>query len=154
MKKIAGILFFRKTKPEAEVLLGHPGGPFFSKKDDGVWTIPKGEYEDDEDPLIAAIRETEEETGIKANGDFIALNPVKLKSGKVIQAWALESDFKIKEFVSNSFLMEWPPNSGQQQEFPEIDRISWFSLTEARVKIHGGQLPLLAELEEIIKPIK
>ena len=150
-KQSAGILFYRIRKKKIEILLAHPGGPFFAKKDEGVWSIPKGEFEDDEEPLKAAIRETEEETGIEAFGDFIQLTPVKIKSGKVIHAWALEFEVDPGEVDSNFFTMEWPPKSGRFQEFPEIDRIEWFSLQVARVKIHPGQLPLLAELEDLIR---
>ena len=150
-KQSAGILFYRIRKKKIEILLAHPGGPFFAKKDEGVWSIPKGEFEDDEEPLKAAIRETEEETGIEAFGDFIQLTPVKIKSGKVIHAWALEFEVDHGEVDSNFFTMEWPPKSGRFQEFPEIDRIEWFSLQVARVKIHPGQLPLLAELEDLIR---
>lgn len=150
-KQSAGILFYRIRKKKIEILLAHPGGPFFAKKDEGVWSIPKGEFEDDEEPLKAAIRETEEETGIEAFGDFIQLTPVKIKSGKVIHAWALEFEDVPGEVDSNFFTMEWPPKSGRFQEFPEIDRIEWFSLQVARVKIHPGQLPLLAELEDLIR---
>lgn len=153
-KQSAGILFFKKQGSKPEVLLGHPGGPFFSKKDEGVWSIPKGEYDENEEPLQAAIRETEEEIGIRASGNFIELRPVKLKSGKVIHAWALDFEVEDREVKSNHFILEWPPKSGLYKEFPEIDRVEWFSMPVARNKIHPGQLPLLAELEDIIKSPK
>lgn len=149
--KSAGILFYRIKNKNIEVLLAHPGGPFFAKKEEGVWSIPKGEFDDHEESLSAAIRETKEETGIDASGDFFKLTPVKIKSGKIIQAWALEFDIEGGKVVSNHFTMEWPPKSGRYQEFPEIDRIEWFPLPLARQKINPGQLPLLAELEGVIK---
>jgi predicted NUDIX family NTP pyrophosphohydrolase len=148
-KQSAGLLFFKKKKNKLEVMLGHPGGPLYTKKDEGIWSIPKGEYEENENPLEAAIRETEEETGTRANGKFIELRPVKLKSGKIIRAWAVEADMDTGSIQSNSFSMEWPPHSGKQQKFPELDKAAWFPLEEAKLKIHPGQIPLLIELEEI-----
>lgn len=129
-----------------EVLLVHPGGPFWAKKDGGAWSIPKGEFDAGEDPLEAARREMEEETGFKVSGEFIELTPVKQKSGKLIYAWALEKDVDPELITSNSFEMEWPPKSGMKKSFPEIDKAAWFTTEEAKMKIVGGQAPLLSEL--------
>src|SRR5262245_15060506 len=120
----AGILMFRRTHQRPEVLLAHPGGPFWAKKDDGAWSIPKGVYEDREDPLAAARREFEEETGCVPDGEFIALGSFKQPSSKTIVAWAVESDFDVTKFESNLFSIEWPPKSGRTQQFPEVDRIA------------------------------
>ncbi len=149
-KKSAGILLYRLSGGPMEVLLVHPGGPFWAKKDDGAWSIPKGEFEAEEDPLAAAQRELEEETGIKAEGNFIELTPVKQKSGKWVYAWALEKDIDPGSIKSNEFEMEWPPKSGKKKSFPEIDKAAWFGVAEARRKILSGQLPLINELE--VKP--
>ena len=142
----AGVLAFRRG-PELEVLLAHPGGPFWAKKDAGTWTIPKGLVETDDELIAAARREFTEETNLVAEGDMIELAPVVQKSGKLVHAFALEADFDISQFASNTFLMEWPPKSGRQQSFPEIDRIAYFALPIARQKIIAYQLPLLTELE-------
>jgi predicted NUDIX family NTP pyrophosphohydrolase len=129
-----------------EVLLVHPGGPFWAKKDDGAWSIPKGEFADGEEPLDAAKREFEEETGIPAVGDFIALESLKQPSGKLVFAWAVRSDFDPSRLKSNTFSMEWPPKSGRQQEFPEVDKAEWFNVEAARRKILKGQAPFLDQL--------
>src|SRR5262245_47550688 len=121
-KHSAGILMFRRSGPEPEVLLVHPGGPFWAKKDDGAWSIPKGLYESGEDPLAAARREFEEETGCVPDGEFIALGSFKQPGGKIVAAWAVEGDFDLAGFKSNPFSMEWPPKSGRIQQFPEADR--------------------------------
>ena len=142
----AGILAFRR-KPRLEVLLAHPGGPYWAKKDDGVWTIPKGLVEPGEDLVAAARREFTEETNLTADGALIALAPVNQKSGKLVHAFAVEADFKLGAFASNTFEMEWPPKSGRRQSFPEIDRIAYFALPAAKTKIIAYQLPLLLELE-------
>jgi predicted NUDIX family NTP pyrophosphohydrolase len=142
----AGILAFRR-RPELEVLLAHPGGPFWAKKDVGVWTIPKGLVEPGDELIAAAWREFREETNLVAEGDMIALTPVVQKSGKLVHAFAVEADLDISQFASNSFALEWPPRSGRQQSFPEIDRIAYFAVPIAKVKIITYQLPLLAELE-------
>lgn len=145
-KRSAGILLYRVNLSLVQVLLVHPGGPFWAKKDLGAWSIPKGEIEEGEDILNAARREVEEETGIAVSGSFIALQPVKQKAGKVVYAWALEHDLDPGLLKSNIFEMEWPPKSGVKKSFPEIDKAAWFGLDEAREKIIPGQQPLLEEL--------
>jgi predicted NUDIX family NTP pyrophosphohydrolase len=150
MKKSAGIILFRLNHKLPEVLLVHPGGPFWAKKDEGAWSIPKGELEEGEDALKAAIREMKEETGVTMSGDFIELNPVKQKSGKVIYAWAQERDVDPTQVKSNDFEMEWPPKSGTKRTFPEIDRAAWFNMDEAKRKINMGQRPLIEELESVL----
>jgi len=147
-KRTAGILLFREAPGGLEVLLVHPGGPFWTKKDEGAWTIPKGLVDDGEDPFDAAKREFREETGGSPDGDAIALEPVRQPSGKVIHAWALRGEFDPATLTSNTFSMEWPPHSGQQREFPEVDRAGWFSMEEAGRKILKGQAPLLSELRQ------
>jgi predicted NUDIX family NTP pyrophosphohydrolase len=147
-KTSAGLLVFRRGGGRIEVLLVHPGGPFWKNKDDGAWSIPKGEYDPGEDPLSAARREFEEETGIAPAGEFLALREVRQAGGKVVRAWALEADYDCAAMRSNTFEMEWPPRSGRKQSFPEVDRAAWFALDEARVKILSGQVPLLEELAE------
>jgi predicted NUDIX family NTP pyrophosphohydrolase len=145
----AGILAFRR-RPELEVLLAHPGGPFWAKKDAGAWTIPKGLVEPGDEPIAAARREFTEETNLVASGEMIELTPVVQKSGKRVHAFALEADFDLSQFASNTFEIEWPPKSGRRQSFPEIDRIAYFALPIALIKIIAYQLPLLAELERRI----
>jgi predicted NUDIX family NTP pyrophosphohydrolase len=142
----AGILAFRR-KGALEVLLAHPGGPFWAKKDDGAWTIPKGLVGPGEDLTAAARREFTEETNLIAGGDLVALAPVNQRSGKVVHAFAVEADFELGAFSSNTFEIEWPPKSGKRQNFPEIDRIAYFALPAAKTKITAYQLPLLLELE-------
>jgi len=143
----AGILAFRREK-ELEVLLAHPGGPFWSKKDAGAWTIPKGLVEAGDDIAATARREFTEETSLFAKGAMLELPPVRQKSGKLVHAFALEADFDLGQFASNTFELEWPPRSGRRQSFPEIDRIAYFTLPLAKVKIIAYQLPLLCELEK------
>jgi len=145
-KMSAGILMFRRTAGEPEVLLVHPGGPFWRGKDTGAWSIPKGEYEEGEDPLAAAMREFEEETGLRPVGDVVPLGQVRQAGGKLVTAWALEGDCDASTCRSNSFSMEWPKGSGKMCEFPEIDRAEWFALSTAREKILKGQLPFLERL--------
>jgi predicted NUDIX family NTP pyrophosphohydrolase len=143
----AGLLAFRRGR-ELEVLLAHPGGPFWAKKDDGVWTIPKGLVEAGDDLLVTAQREFAEETNLPADGGpFHALAPVRQKSGKLVHAWAFEADLDLAAFASNTFEMEWPPRSQQRRSFPEIDRIAYFSLPAAMTKIVEYQRPLLRELD-------
>ncbi len=146
MKKSAGILLFRKNRAEHELFLVHPGGPFFKNKDEGAWSIPKGEFTEEEDALAAAKREFKEETGFSCNGKFIELSPVKLKSGKIVYAWALEKDIDEAQIKSNLFEMEWPPKSGKLQNFPEIDRGDWFTPAIARKKINAAQAAIIDEL--------
>ncbi len=141
----AGILAFRRVNG-LEVLLAHPGGPFWAKKDDGVWTVPKGLVEPGDDLLMTARREFAEETNLTADGAVIALNPVRQKSGKVVHAFAVEADLDLAAFTSNVFEIEWPPKSGRQRHFPEIDRIAYFALPIAEVKILAYQRPLLEDL--------
>jgi predicted NUDIX family NTP pyrophosphohydrolase len=141
----AGLLAFRR-KSGLEVLLAHPGGPFWTKKDDGAWTIPKGLAEPGADLLATARREFAEETNLAATETFVPLAPVKQKSGKVVHAWAFEADLDLAAFVSNTFEVEWPPKSGRRQQFPEIDRIAWFTVPAAMVKIIDYQRPFLVEL--------
>ncbi|MFH0962516.1 MAG: NUDIX domain-containing protein [Planctomycetota bacterium] len=150
-KTSAGLLMYRRRQGVLEVLLVHPGGPFWAKKDLGVWSIPKGEYVEREDPLEAAKREFEEETGFRAQGDFQPLTPATQPGGKVVHAWALEGDCDPSSLRSNTFTMEWPPKSGKQRDFPEVDRAAWFSIDEAKQRILKGQLPLLLQLAEILE---
>ena len=145
-RKSAGIILYRFRNNLPEVLLVHPGGPFWAKKDWGAWSIPKGEFDDDEAPLDAAKREIREETGIAVSGIFIELTPVRQKSGKLVYAWALEKDVDPEFITSNSFEIEWPPKSGMKKSFPEIDKAAWFNAEEAKKKIIEGQSALLSEL--------
>ena len=132
------------------MFLVHPGGPFWAKKDLGAWSLPKGELDEGEDPLKAAIREFEEETGFAIDGEFRPLRPLRQPSGKTVVAWAVEGDCDPAELRSNTFTMEWPPKSGKQREFPEVDRAAWFSIEEARKRIIAGQAPFLNELQEAL----
>ncbi|WP_186292713.1 NUDIX domain-containing protein [Mucilaginibacter corticis] len=148
----AGILLYRNNNARLEVFLVHPGGPFFKNKDEGAWSIPKGEFLDDEDPLLAARREFLEETGQKLVSDkFIALSPIRQKSGKTVVAWAVEGDIDPVAIVSNLFEIEWPPKSGKQASFPEVDRGGWFSFDEAKIKINPAQVALIDELVSVLK---
>ncbi len=150
-KMTAGLLMYRRHRGTLEVLLVHPGGPFWSKKDAGAWSIPKGEYTVGEDPLEVAKREFQEETGFQASGKFVPLTPRKQPSGKVITPWAVEGDCDASAVKSNTFLMEWPPRSGRKQEFPEVDRADWFTLRVAKEKIIKGQAGFLEELTQILQ---
>ncbi|MCF0070205.1 NUDIX domain-containing protein [Dyadobacter sp. CY261] len=143
----AGILLFRR-KMGLEVLLVHPGGPFFARKDLGAWSIPKGEYDDPEDALAAARREFAEETGMAIDGDFLPLAAIKQKGGKEVKAWAVEGDIDAEQIVSNVFEIEWPPRSGKMRSFPEVDRAEWFDIPTARTKINERQSAFLDELEK------
>lgn len=152
MKTSAGLLLFRKTGSGIEVLLAHPGGPFFKNKDDGVWTIPKGQAATDEDLLSRARIEFEEELGIKPTGEVFPLGSVRQKSGKVVHGWAMAGDVPADfQAVSNTFEMEWPPRSGKMQSFPEVDRAGFFSLEEAAIKINPAQKEFLDRLEKLIQ---
>jgi len=144
-KRSAGLVMFRRLK-ELEVFLVHPGGPIWAKRNEGAWTIPKGEYEEDENPLAAARREFEEETGFKAAGSFLDLGTIRQKSGKRVAAWAFEGDCDPANLKSNTCEIEWPPRSGRRLEIPEIDRGRWFSLEEAKQYIREEQSPLLDTL--------
>jgi predicted NUDIX family NTP pyrophosphohydrolase len=146
MRKSAGILAYR-YRSEVEVFLVHPGGPYYKNKDKGVWSIPKGEFED-EPPLLAAKREFLEETGCELKGDFIELQPIKQKAGKIVYAWAIQFDMDEQTITSNKFLLEWPPKSGKLQEFDEIDKAGWFTAEEAKEKINQAQYELIRELVE------
>jgi predicted NUDIX family NTP pyrophosphohydrolase len=143
----AGLLVFRR-RTSLEVLLAHPGGPFWAKKDDAAWTIPKGVAEADADLFATAQREFREETNLTAAGDVLPLTPVKQKNGKVVHAWAIEADLDLATFSSNTFEIEWPPKSGRRRQFPEIDRITYFEMPVAMLKIIGYQQPLLQQLKQ------
>jgi len=145
----AGLVLWRVRGGELHVLLVHPGGPFFRKKDAGAWTIPKGLVDSGEDRLAAARREFEEETGFAPRGAAVPLTPVRLKAGKIVHAWAVEGDWDPARLRSNSFQIEWPPRSGRMQRFPEVDRAEFFTLDAARTKINPAQVPLLDELERL-----
>jgi predicted NUDIX family NTP pyrophosphohydrolase len=143
----AGLLLYRTGDDGVEVLIGHPGGPFWARKDDAAWSIPKGEYTDDEDPWAAAQREFVEEIGLPVpDGPRVALPPVKQSGGKIVTAFAVGADLDVTDSVSNTFDMEWPRGSGNLKAFPEIDRVGWFSIAEAHVKLLKGQRPLLDAL--------
>jgi predicted NUDIX family NTP pyrophosphohydrolase len=144
----AGIIAFRRAAANFELLLIHPGGPFWAKKDAGSWSIPKGLHLEGEDALVAAKREFGEETGFVPVGRFIGLGTFRQPSRKVISVWAVENDFDLAAFHSNMFSMEWPPKSGRMQQFPEADRAQWFSVDEARHKITKGQVPIVDALAE------
>jgi predicted NUDIX family NTP pyrophosphohydrolase len=148
-KKSAGVLLFRRRRGHVEVLLVHPGGPFWAKRDEGAWTVPKGEFGDDEEPLAAALREFKEETGVELSGDAFALEPVRQSGGKLVYAFAIEGNTDAASVQSNTFMLEWPPKSGTQREFPEIDEARWFSLEEAETKINKAQIALLHQLEQL-----
>ncbi len=150
MKLSAGLLLYRNTTGQLEVLLVHPGGPFWKKKDLGAWSIPKGEYNDPEDALTAARREFKEETGMDIDGNFLPLTPIKQKSGKIVHAFAIAADIDASKIVSNTFPLEWPPKSGKMIDVPEIDKAEWFMLAEARQKINTAQFQLLEELTLIL----
>ncbi|HYZ26117.1 MAG TPA: NUDIX domain-containing protein [Geminicoccaceae bacterium] len=149
-KQSAGLLMFRRRGSAIEVFLVHPGGPFWAKKDLGAWSIPKGEHAADEDPLAVARREFVEETGITVEGDFIALAPIRQAGGKVVRAFALEGDCDPTTIESNTFVMEWPPSSGRQREFPEVDRAGWFPADLARQKMIRAQRGFIDELERLL----
>jgi predicted NUDIX family NTP pyrophosphohydrolase len=148
-RKSAGLLLFRRKFADLEVLLVHPGGPLWAKKDEGAWSIPKGEIDTGEDPLAAARREFEEELGSPISGKFIELAAIRQASGKVVHAWAIEADFDPATLTGGSFSMEWPPRSRRQQQFPEVDRAEWFTIADAKRKINKAQIPLLDQLSSL-----
>jgi predicted NUDIX family NTP pyrophosphohydrolase len=141
---------YRLCNNELEVFLVHPGGPLWRNKDAGCWSIPKGEYTVEE-PFAAAKREFFEETGYQAVGEFISLTPIRQASGKLVTAWAFEGNYDASKITSNTFVLEWPPKSGQKQNFPEVDRAEWFGLTQAKLKINAAQVHLLNELQNILQ---
>ncbi|MFN8285357.1 MAG: NUDIX domain-containing protein [Chitinophagales bacterium] len=148
MKKSAGILLYKTDGKALKVMLVHPGGPFFVKKDAGVWSIPKGEFEENEDPLAAAKREFFEEIGSPVTGEFIPLGEVKQKGGKTVYCWAVEGELNTSKITGNTFKMPWPPSSGKLQEFPEVDKVEWFTLAAAIEKINPAQVLLLERLQQ------
>ena len=151
MNRSAGLLIYRERNGRPEVLLVHPGGPFWAKKDIASWSIPKGEFEEGEDPLETAIREFSEETGLEVpKGHPVPLRPVKQSNRKVIHAWYLKGDVDASIVRSNMFEVEWPPKSGKTQQFPEVDRAAWYSLSEAKAKVHAGQVPIIEQLEHAL----
>ena len=152
-KRSAGLLVYRRVEGEPEVLLVHPGGPYWAKKDDGAWSLPKGEYEPDEDPLDVAVREFEEELGIEPPEakEPTFLGDVRQPGGKLVSAWAVEGEVDVSDVRSNTFTMEWPPRSGRTAEFPEVDRAGWFDLETARRKLLRGQLGLLDRFAELLE---
>jgi predicted NUDIX family NTP pyrophosphohydrolase len=151
IKHSAGLLLYRRRLGVSEVLLVHPGGPFWARKNEGAWSIPKGEYPPAENPLAAAYREFKEETSCSAAGEIMPLTSLKQASGKIIRAWALEGDCDADAIRSNTFSLEWPPHSGLRQEFPEVDRAAWFPLEVARKKISKGQVGFIDELKKILE---
>jgi predicted NUDIX family NTP pyrophosphohydrolase len=144
-KNSAGLLLYRR-RGDLEIFLVHPGGPFWAKKDLGAWSLPKGEFDNGEDPLEAAKREFTEETGFPIDGEFHQLEPLKQRGGKVVHAWAVEADCDASQIRSNLFLIEWPPKSGQMLKFPEVDRAQWFNIPEARKRILAGQSGFIDQL--------
>ena len=153
-RRSAGILLYRRRAGALEVFLVHPGGPFWTKRDEGAWSVPKGEFPQEEDPLAAALREFAEETGASLAGrprtDFTALPPVRQGGGKTVYAWAVEGDLDAAAIRSNLFTMEWPPRSGIEREYPEVDRAAWYAMDAARVQILAAQRPLLDALEALL----
>jgi predicted NUDIX family NTP pyrophosphohydrolase len=151
-RKSAGIMMYRYTNGKLEVLLVHPGGPFWQNKDDGAWSIPKGEFTEEEDALVAARREFKEETGFDAAGPFAPLSPVFQNRSKQVFAWACEGNIDADKIESNTMFTEWPPKSGKQIRIPEVDRAEWCDVATARRKLLKGQVPLIDELVEVLKP--
>jgi predicted NUDIX family NTP pyrophosphohydrolase len=149
-KHSAGILLFRFRNEKLEVMLVHPGGPFWAKKDNGAWSIPKGLFEENENPMDAAKREFKEETGFEVDGEFIELGELQQPSKKIVHAWALEKDLDETKIMSNTFTLEWPKNSGRLQECPEIDKAGWFDIEQGKKKILKGQISFIDKLVEII----
>jgi len=151
-RRSAGLLLYRRKGREIEVFLVHPGGPYWARKDLGAWSIPKGEYSADEDPLAAARREFKEETGFSLDGEFIELGTIRQAGGKFVSAWALEGDCDPERLKSNHFQLQWPPGSGRMTDFPEVDRGQWFTLREAQDRIFLSQKQLLDLLEQKLSP--
>lgn len=151
VKISAGILVYRLENNRVEVFLVHPGGPYFTKKDKGAWTIPKGELNEQEDPFIAARRELFEETGYMHEGNFIPLTAIKQKAGKIVMAWAVKGDIDIKTLSCNKFSIEWPPRSGKMKEFPEVDKGEWFAIDMAKEKINPAQIAFIDDLIDYLK---
>jgi predicted NUDIX family NTP pyrophosphohydrolase len=149
-KRSAGLLVYRRRSGACEVFLVHPGGPFWQSRDLGAWSVPKGEFTPDEDPLDAARREFVEETGVEMSGDFLSLVPIRQPGGKTIDAWAVEGDCDPTTIKSNTFAVEWPPRSGHVREFPEVDRAAWFVIDEARERITKGQRGFLDQLHALL----
>lgn len=152
-QKSAGILLYRNPKKNLEIFLVHPGGPFWKNKDAGAWSIPKGEFDDSEEPLAAALREMKEETGITLTGQFIELPPVKQKGGKLVYAFAKEHDLDPSQIKSNEFEIEWPPKSGKKKMFPEIDKAEWFDFETAKQKINQAQVNLVVEIGKRLRGV-
>jgi predicted NUDIX family NTP pyrophosphohydrolase len=150
MKRSAGILLYRLIKNEIEVFLVHPGGPYWANKDKGAWSLPKGEFEEGEDPLETAKREFAEETGSKITGEFCRLLPLKQPGGKIVHVWAVEGDLDAATVKSNLFTLEWPPHSGARQQFTEVDKGKWFKLHTAKEKLLPGQRPFLDQLQDLV----
>jgi predicted NUDIX family NTP pyrophosphohydrolase len=152
-KLSAGLLVYRSTNSRLDVLLVHPGGPYWAKRDDGAWSVPKGEYESGEDPLQVAIREFREELGRDppSDGQPVFLGEARQPSGKRVTVWAVNGDVDVRVVHSNPFTMEWPPRSGRKEEFPEVDRAAWFEQTEARRKILQGQIPFIDRLFKLLQ---
>lgn len=147
-QRSAGLLIYRRTAGVLEFLLVHPGGPFWARKDEAAWSIPKGLVGENEDELAAARREAEEELGVAIDGDFRPVGSYKQPGGKIVIAWSVEADVDTEAVRSNTFTMEWPPKSGTMKEFPEVDKADWFSLPEAGFKIHKGQRAILDDFLE------
>lgn len=151
-KKSAGIILYRFANNILEIFLVHPGGPFWKNKDLGTWSIPKGEFTEPEQPLAAAKREFEEETGTILTGNFLPLTPIKQKAGKIVYAWAVEGNIDAEKITCNTFEIEWPPRSGKMQSFAEVDKAGWFTIDEARKKIIAGQSIFIDELINKLQP--
>ena len=149
-KQSAGLLLYRLVERQLQIFLVHPGGPFFRNKDEGSWSIPKGEFLESEEALKAARREFEEETGQHIDGKFIELDPITQKGGKTVFAWAVEEDIDSEAIVSNTFEIEWPPRSGKKQSFPEIDKAAWFDVETAKAKINSAQAELIDSLKKAL----
>jgi predicted NUDIX family NTP pyrophosphohydrolase len=149
-KQSAGILIYRRRPAGIEVFLVHPGGPFWQHKDAGAWSIPKGEFAADEDPLATARRELREETGLVVDGPFVPLEPIRQRGGKIVHAWIVEADVEPAQVKSNTFSVEWPRGTGKLRSYPEVDRAEWFSLDEAAKKLLTSQRPLLDQLQAAV----